>query len=246
MMRGPMLRVDNSATLRAMARISERQFPFAFARGLTTLAKMGRLAAQRRTRAEFDLKTEFIPQGITIQAARKSELRTRARTNAYVLTKPRISTFMPAHEFSALKTPGAYSGASDKGRMLAIPGRDLRKQAYQTRSGKVKKRYRISELLKWYNQLNPREAARAQGQRSRFNPRTPFLLRSSSSGQLLVVRRRSAKRGARYPLEILYVLVPEARIPARWRFHPAVQEVVRANYVRVMRYSMLQALRTAR
>lgn len=238
------LKVDSRATLKAMAEISQRQFPFAFARGLTILAKAGKKAAQDRTRSQFKIKTEFIPQGITIQAARKAELKARGRTNAYVLTKPRISTFMPAHESGALKTPGAFSGGSDKGRMLAVPARGLLRQPYRTKTGKVKKRFRPTELLKRYNQLRPEDAARVRGSRSRFGPRTPFLIRSKEGNRLLLVRRLSTKN--RYPLDVLYTFMPAARIPARWRFHPAVQKVVQVQYTRVMKLSMIQALQTAK
>lgn len=240
----PMVSVDADATLRDIRRIAGDQFPFAFAKGLTILAKMGKRAVQQQTRHEFNLKTEFIPRGITIRAARKSDVKTKARADAAVLTRPLISSFMPPHERGGVKRPGAYGGASDKGRMLALPGRDLRKSAYQTKTGRVKKRWRVGTLLKNYNQLGPREAAGLRGSRKRFGPRTPFIVRSSRSGQALVVRRRSLRQ--RRPLEILYILVPSARIPSHWKFEPTVRLIVRANYVRVIAFTTMQALQTAR
>jgi hypothetical protein len=238
------IRIDSRATLRQMKAIAGVHFPFAFAKSLTNLAQLGRDAAQENTRKRFQLHSEFIPRGITIEAAKKSDIINKARANAYVLTKPKVSEFMPIHEEGGQKRPGAFSGGHDKGRMLAIPSRWLRKQNYMTKSGRVRKKWRPSELLKHYNQLKPNQAARLRGTRKRFGPRTPFIMRSK--GNSYIVRRLSGGKYASYPLQFLYYLVPEARIPERWKFHPAVELVVIQNFVQVFATNIRQALLTAR
>lgn len=238
------VRMDADKALMQMKAIAGRHFPFAFAKSLTELAQMGRDAAQLNTRKRFKLKSEFIPRGITIEAAKKSDIIAHAKANAYVLTKPKVSEFMPIHEEGGAKRPGAHSGKHDQGRMLAIPSRWLRKQNYQTKSGRVKKKWRPSELLKHYNQLKPNEAARLRGTRKRFGPRTPFIRRWK--GNSFIVRRASGAKYASYPLQILYYLVPEARIPERWKFHPAVEEVVAANFGRVFNKNIKMALASAK
>jgi hypothetical protein len=239
-------RLDADKALRQMAAIAGRHAPFAFVKSLTNLAQMGRDAARKRTEAEFDLKSGFIPRGITIQPAKLSQMKSTGHADAYVLTKPIISEWMPAHEYGAVKRPGSYGGKGDKGRMLAIPSRWLRKQNYQLRSGKVRAKWRPSKLLEGYNSISPRDAARQRGQRKRFGPRTPFI--TTLDGGVRAIVRRASPVGAKqpYPLQVLWILVPEARIPERWRFHPAVEEVVAANFGQVFARNIRHALATAR
>lgn len=236
--------MDASKAMLQMKAIAGRHFPFAFAKSLTDLAKLGRDGVRLETRKRFKLHGEFIPRGITIQAAKKSELKTKGRTNAFVLTRPLVSDFMPRHETGGVKTPGAFSGASDKGRMLAIPAPALRKRKYRTKTGKVRKQYRPSELLKYYNQLRPEQAARQRGSRQRFAPRPAFII-EGKGGQAMIVRRRSAAKGRNYPLEVLYFLVPTASISPRWGFEDTVIDVVKGNFGRVFKENIEMALATA-
>jgi hypothetical protein len=236
-------KVEMEDTLRALKQIAGDQWPFAMAKSLTDLAKRGRDGAQVRTRRAFDLKTEFIPRGITIKSAKKSDVKLRGTADAAVLTKPLVSEFMPIHEFSGVKTPGPYTGAHDSGKMLAIPGRDLRGRKYLTGRGKVRKRWAPAELLKQYNAMSPREAARTRGGRERAGARVPFVTQIGS-GTPAIVRRKSKRK--RLPLEVLWVFVPESRIPKHWRMEETVQRIVKGTYQMVFKRNVEQALATRR
>ncbi len=114
------------------------QYPYAMAKTLTDLAKSGQVAVRQRTRAEFDLHTDFIPNNIGMVPARKSDVLLGKAMSA-VKTNEKIA-FMTPHETGENKVP--------KRTALSVPS-ILAKRIpdFKTATGKVKAKYQPKQLL---------------------------------------------------------------------------------------------------
>lgn len=235
------LSMDADDMLKQLRRIAGDQFPFALAKALTNLAQIGQVTAQLKTRTTFNLHSDFIPRGIRIIPARKSDVKSMGIATSAVYTAPRISTFMPGHELGEVRSPFA-GGARDKGKFIAVPGRDLRSKSYKTGTGKVRKRWRPSTLLANYTRLEGNKGSTHRDRAPGGRKGTPFIVRDKSNGTAMIVRRRGKKQ---YPLEVLYILIPRATIKPVWRFEETVQEAVDQVYLPVFDRAISQALITA-
>ena len=69
------IRVLAEETMKGLSELEKQQFPFALAKTLTDLALGSAEAVRARTRAIFELKTEFIPKGIGIKPATKGDVK---------------------------------------------------------------------------------------------------------------------------------------------------------------------------
>lgn len=224
--------IQSDETLRALSRLIGNDLPFASARALTWLAQSAQAAAQEHTREQFKLHTDFVPKGIGIIPARKSDMIAIGQGTSYVITKERISTFMPIHEFGGEREPVARV-SGDKGKAIALPAKDLKAKSYQTSTGAVRQRYKPSELLKDYHRVGSRGGQVKQVIRGgRKGP--PFIIRGRGSDVPLVVRRRGKKR---YPLELLYIFSDRATYHPNWGFDEIVTAVVKDEYVAQFRKS---------
>jgi len=230
--------VRNEAALRRLRIFGDRQWPFALALALTKTAILGQRAVQAVTRANFRLHGEFIPKGIRVKPARKSEVMAGTGT-AEIYTAPLISNWMPLHETGDMKEPGAYSGEGDKGQALAMPGEYLMGKSFKTGSGKVRKRWTPGRLLEAYN-AGHGEQMRGIPHTGRGQRRKAFLM--DANGTLVIARRAGRARG---PLDILYAFTGPAKIKPTWRFAQTVHRVVRGTFVNQVRKAVLTAWRNS-
>lgn len=235
------LSVDADAALKQMRIIAGDQFPFAIARGLTELAKLGQIAVQVKTRQTFKLHGEFIPKGIRIRPAKKTDVKSTGIGTSAVFTAPKISGFMPGHETGEVRSPFA-GGANDRGKFIAIPGRDLKTKAFKTGSGRVRKRWRPAELLKNYDRVGRGHGAKVQQVSRGGRKGKPFIIHGRNSGVPMIVRRRGKSQ---FPLELLYIFSERATIKPVWDFEERVQETVEGLYIPVLEMSITQAMLTA-
>jgi len=225
------------ATKRDLTRIQQEQFPFALAKTLTDIAKGAADIVRKETRSKFDLKTEFIPKGIGILPAKKSDVRAGSGHSA-VFTKPIISGFMPSHEYGDTRTP--------KGKSLAIPTEMIKTRSYRLRTGQVKKSYKPSTLLHGYMAKNRKVSftgGLTQSRGSESPRKQAFVIKGKGSNVPIVVRRRTKKR---YPLELLYIFSRRAKYRAVWGFESSVKDYVYRAFPNIFNRNMNQAIRTAR
>lgn len=133
------VQVDQKDFQKDLSRLQRDQFPFAFAKTLTQAAKLGQTAIRAQTKKVFRLHTEFIPNGIRIEPALKSEVRAGGG-EAAVYTADDIS-FMNIHEEGGTKKP--------RGAALAIPSFPAQRTTpdLKTRTGKVRQKYLPRKLL---------------------------------------------------------------------------------------------------
>jgi hypothetical protein len=153
-----------------------------------------------------------------------------------VHTAPIISGFMPIHETGGIRNPHAGGSGRDRGRALALPGEDLRRRNYRTKTGRVRKRWKPGELLKYYNEGN---RGRAQARSGRGGRRRAFITKTKG-GVPVVLRRRGR---ARYPLERLYVFTPRAAIKPTWKFEPTVKKFAQFAFRPKFNRNMASALK---
>lgn len=246
------IRFDKERTIEDLSYIEREQFPFAYASALTRIAEEGAEAVRQITAERFELKTDFIPKGISKSSAKKSDIRAGRPAYAVVFTKERISSFMPKHEEGEERRPESASlgGGSDKGKALALPGKGVggsqfatSKQArerFETGTGKIKRSKTPAKMLERYNRGGDLQRARKVGRGGR--KKSPFVV-TTKNGMPMIVRRVGKKR---YPLEILYVFRSSAKFEANWGMAETVQKYVDNNFERVFREEMNKAIQTRR
>jgi len=228
--------VDAKKTLAQLDRLKRSQWPFALALALTNVAKDGQVAAQLQTRLAFKLRSDFVPRGIRITPAQKSDIQRFGLAMSDVHTAERISSFMPIHEVGGMRRPVAKGTGRDKGRSLAYPGEDL-PSSYRTGRGAVKERWRPSTLLRGSYTGARGKSKGKQIRVGRKSQGKAFVIRTSS-GTPIVVRRASSSS---YPLQRLYVFFPEAKINRRWGFEDSVVEAVKRDFPGRLRQALERA-----
>lgn len=225
------IKMDARATMRALSNLEQEQFPFAFAKALSETAKMAQKAVRQETRNRFNLHTEYIPRGILVQFARKSDFVKFGFAHSAVFTSDKITPFMAWHETGGTKRP--------RGRMLAVPGPDLSSMSesqWKTASGKVKSSFRPKKLL---SKKTPKKGSRKMGGLTQ----RPFIIRSKGNKRALIVRRIG--HGPR-SLEVLYVFQPNVSIDRTWRFEPTVKKVVDRVFESQFKFQLKLAVANAR
>ena len=222
------VKVDYRDTIRALDRIEKKQVPFAVAKSLTQLAKIGQGAVWANTQKKFDLKAKaFIKRNIKITPAKKTDFKAGKAFSA-VYTDRKIINFMVGHEAGQTRT-------SSTGK-LAIPTTGVKKRAYRKASGGVKKSWLPSTLLKGF------KGSRGKRSKQKTRKKQPFII-TTKTGVQMVVRRVSKKRK---PLDFLYVFSKTAKIDKRWFFARTVERVVTFKSQNVFDRNLKLALATAR
>jgi hypothetical protein len=236
------IKVISEETRRQLTAIEKEQFPFALAKTLTDVANMAVIAVQKRTRQEYDLKTEFIPKGIGRTVAKKKDIKTTGVGTTVIYTKPIISGWMPIHEVGGQRKPVA-SGSGDKGVSLTIPAQDLLKRAYMTSTGAVKKQYKAKVLLLNYKMRNVSHSGGLIRHSVGGRKGKAFIIRGKGSNVGMIVRRKGKRR---YPLEILYIFSRRARYRPTWRFEKTVEHIVDRRFEMMLKVNLRKAVRSAR
>jgi len=199
---------DTKETRKSLSLLGKSQYPFALAKSLTLTAKKAQDRVKRVTEMKFNLRSKFTTRGIKIIPSRKSDVK-RGIANATIFTDDKIVNHMVGHEAGQRRR-------AQQSRFLTIPSTDLKKQGFRMASGKVKKKFRPSVLLK--GKSNNRGGA---NQQRRSRQRKAFIIQGKR-GTPLIVRRKNL-RGSR-PLELLYVLKKNVTIDRKWSFEKQVRE----------------------
>jgi hypothetical protein len=234
------LEFDKAAAMRGLSEVERKHFPFAYAKSLTEVAKKAQEAVQQRTRQAFELHSEFIPRGIAIQSAKKSDFKKYGYAESAVFTKNRISSFMPIHEEGGVRNPSAHGEGRDKGVALAVPGMGLNKYNRKTRTGRTKKRWKPGTLLD-AGRPHSKSRTRRTRQIGRGGRKgKPFIITGRNSGVPMIVRRVGKKR---YPLEVLYIFSRKAKIKGGWQFEDTVSKVANREFETIFRRNLAEAVR---
>ena len=206
-------------------------WPKAVVHALELTAKRTEMMERANTRDRFKLHTQWIPQQIkafpkTSGQRKKLERDFKQKHEGFaaVQTSNKID-WMSLHEDGGTQTP--------RGRALALPGPGSKKYAYKTGTGKTRKRWQPSTLLKEYNTNPWVKGSKHPGSRG-TGKRLPFIIRGRG-GTPLLVRRRSKASG---PLDTLYVFKPHANIKATWHFEEKGYNFVRTNYQKYFNYAL--------
>lgn len=222
---GPQIVMDTKATRKSLTFLQREQYPFALAKSLTLMAKKAQGRVRRVSERKFKLKSRFTLRNIRIEPSRKADVR-RGIANSAVFTDKRIVNYMVGHEEGETRIGAKF---------LTIPSRDLKKKGFRTASGRVKKKFRPSELLKG-NANNKSGINQAKKSRKR----KAFII-SGKGGMPLIVRRQNLKNSK--PLELLYILKRNIGIRERWTFEKQVRVSVTLNFERIFSREMNNAIR---
>jgi hypothetical protein len=209
------------------------KYPEGLAKGFRDLSERARNNVRDRTRNVFKLNSDYITNGIKSLPSTDSQVRAAERairnygdvTAAVYLrgsNKPSGSLdFMVDHEDG--NTRQAHKNT------LAIPTDSLRKYKYRTARGRVKKSWKPTEVLKYYNSVGPNKSG-ATIKRRRGGKGKAFIMRGSG-GKMMIARRLSSKRR---PLEFLYSFNKTARIKKVWGFETTVRTTVSRQYEKII------------
>lgn len=225
------LKIDYRNTLKDLTEIQRNQYPFAYSSALTQTAKIAQYAVRQITRDKFNLHSEYIPRGIIITPARKSDVVKKHWAFSAVFTSNAITPFMAWHEIGGVKRP--------KNKSLAIPSRTLQQRyKYRTKRGSTAARWRPERLLQGYiSKYMPRRREKSKDGRS------AFIMPKKGNFPSVIARTRKKSDNQ---LEILYIFTPFARIKAVWGFERTVRDTAERVFERVFEIKWASALATAK
>ena len=223
------VKVDFRETVKQLNKLEKKQVPFATAKSLTELAKIGQRAVRNNLDKKFELRAKsFIKRNIRIIPAKKRDVN-KLKAFSAVYTDDKITKFMVIHEEGGIRK-------STQSKRLSIPSTDLQKLQFRKSTGAVKKKYQPRTLLKDFKGSRGK-----RGPRTRSRTKKPFII-TGKGGQKLLVRRISKKRR---PLELLYVFDKTIKITKRWGFEKTVRGIVGFKANRIFERNLNQALSTA-
>lgn len=213
-----MIEVDTSACLKGISILHRDQFPFAMAKTLSNLATSGQIAMRQKTRKDFKLHTEFIPNQIGITPARKVDV-AAGRGFAEVKTSVRIP-WMTDHETGDDRLP--------KRTALAVPSiLAQRIPDFKTGTGKVRGKYQPKALLKKWND----KSKAPKGEPSAY----------IADGTLFARLKNKWMTGGKKTVPV-FNFAHKAKIKPVWHFGVTVAAVVAANVSRVFKRNFEAAL----
>lgn len=137
--------IDFNDFVRGLDDLAKRQVPFATAKTLTDVAKLGQMGVRRKTREAFDLHTDFIPSQVVITPAKTADAKS-GKARAEVRGTDKIG-FMTIHEDGGTRRP-------IKGTALAIPTFTAQKKIpnLRTRTGRIRPKFMPKRLLEGWPQ----------------------------------------------------------------------------------------------
>ena len=168
--------------------------------------------------------------------AKKSELKATGKTKSVIFTKPKISGFMPRHEFGETSLP-VSSGVKDAGKYFAIPSKNIEHNIYTPRVHRIKKKYKPKTLLKNYKPLKNKSTKKTG---------VPMIVRNRKNKSVFIVRSGSKKTQRIGELEILYIFVPKAKYKPVWKFEEAVDNYVKKAFEALYKRNLRLALRNSK
>jgi len=229
-MTGVSIVMDTKETFKSLSLLAKSQYPFALAKSLTMTAKIAQERVKRVTEAKFNVRSKFTTRGIRIIPSRKADVQ-RGIANAAVFTDSKITNYMVGHE-------AGQTRRASTSKFMSVPSTDLKKKGFRMASGRVKKKFRPSVLLK--GKATNRSGA---NQKRRSRQRKAFIIQGKD-GTPLIVRRQNLR--ASRPLELLYVLKKNVKIDKKWTFEKQVRVSVGFNFERTFSREMNRAIATAR
>lgn len=236
-----MLEADLTAFAASARKHVGRDWPRVVVDAFADIAEYARDDVRNTTRQRYDLHSDYITRGIkhypntAHQKGRaESALKRFGDMNAAVFLRgsrsPKHSLeFMAHHETGEERDP--------QNEHIAIPTKTLRAKSFRNTRGKVKKRYKPSELLKrfdasgsFYDDEAKTTISRGLRMKRRRQPGNAFLIRGKGGKPFIVRTLNRARGGKKRDLEFMYILVTRAEIKPSWGFAESVWKGTRAVY----------------
>ena len=212
--------VKTAKATEKLRRLKEKDVPFMVARSLTELAGLAKEEIGNEAERIFNLHTQFIPRQVRVKPALKTKFKQTGFTSSKVFSSKKIDGWMTKHVKGGIKKP-FKSGSKDKGKGLAIKGKNLNRKT-KTSTGRTRKNWKPKELLKFYRSSKGKRKANYNiGGRS--PKKKAFIIRDTGTGLALIVKRTSKRTT---PLQIVYVLVPKAKIRPSWDWSSVTKNTV--------------------
>lgn len=209
-------KIDISQFKRENEALCNRDFPAAFAAGMTNAAQHLQTFEKANLRQSFHLHTEWWPNNIMVFPNSRPQVRklisdlARRKSGFVSVFSSKWVDWLAIHEEGGTRYPHSYGRAGDTGKKLTVPVNSLGK-SMKTSTGKTRKSYQPYELLK--ESQNPwSKGSKHPGERGQ-GKRRPFIIKSGT-GSYLVRRKRGSKKG----LEVFYKFINQGKIKKTWRF----------------------------
>jgi hypothetical protein len=223
------IRVVISGALAQLKAAREDQIPFATAKALTNTAQAARDAVRQKLPSQFHLRNSYTEQGVQATMATKTNL------TAWVTFDRR---YMYWQEVGGVKIARVN--------YIAVP---LDPQLRQRIPTNMRPRVLLAQADLEGMLAGYKSQSRIRAISKTYN--SGFLIKSGGKIYIAIrtgrATRKSMLKGQRDPnVRILYVLVPETKIPKRLHMYETVQQVVQSRFNQFFAEAMDYAIRTAR
>lgn len=220
------IRFNNAAFDQALRGV-EKQIRFASAVALTHTAKDAQAEVRKQFPQRFTQRTGWVPKGIQISAANKSNLKSSVRV---------MDHFMALQESGGIKKP-------QLGKVLGVPVGARPTPKSITRPSRFpgallkKKGYFIAPITK--RSLTARSGGTKNTARRLYNKS----ITTQDLGRMALWRRRGKKR---LPIDLIYIFKESVTIKPRFRFKETVRDVALERFPKRFLDALQKALETAR
>lgn len=225
--------LNYKTALRGLSDVRKKQVPFAFAKALTDTAMASQRAIQVATPKLFRLHGDFIPKGVRVKPAKKSDILNFGLAQAEVYTAPAISKFMSLQEPGGIKKP--------PNRSLAIPGIALLDMNVKNAQGRIGPKYApknlVPQIARW--KTHPRKRSHDGTHR---NDQRAFRMIIGGSLRIMI---HSTGTYWRQNIVELFGFKPLANIKPRWGFEGTVRKVAGDVFEPFFNRNLEAALNTA-
>lgn len=233
-----------------LTKLYGKGWPKMLAHYIADMADDADQAGELRTRQEFDLSSEYIPQGIKSTPSTPAQIKKVEKSLAKYYdgfgavylrgsADPKRSLgFMVDHEVGFKRDPqDVWRSAGEK--LIATPQDGVKSKSYKTQSGRIRKRWKPGTLLDQFGKAGSTYQHGTTITRKYPNRNKPgaakvpgkvFLIRGKNSGYPIAVRRVSRGGGERGKgkLETLYAMHPSVEVKGGvWRFEDTVIRVAK-------------------
>jgi hypothetical protein len=226
----PFIKVNIAAAMAGLQRVRQDQIPFATAKALTNVAQAARDAVKIKLPSQFRLRNEWTERGVEATMATKANPVALVTLNRY---------YMYLQEQGGVKIA--------KRNYIAVP---LDPQLRNRIPSNMRPRVLLAQTDLQGMVSGLKSQARIRAISKTYN--AGFLIKSGSRLYIAIrtgtaTARKRMLRGQRDPnVKILYVLVPQTKIPSRLHMHQTVEKTVRDQFQRYFAEAMDYAIKTVR
>lgn len=240
-----LIQIDMSDFIRSAKRLQGVLWPTAIVDGVSNAAIDCKRAVQAHIMNTFDLKSQYLLKGVRCYPETSNQknisqrvLKSKGHFEAAIYLRgsfdPKKSLqFLAEHEFGVVREAKLKKN-------ISVPQKMLKKYAYKTTSGKIRKRWKPGgDLLEKYRTgQTSRATTKQKGKRKYSRLPSPAFIISVGNKPYIVRRIARGGKNNRGKLEFLYALFPSIRIKKRMQFVRVVETTAKVVVLKRLKESI--------